>query len=154
MRAAHASSRRTTTPMPPPRAIPIVRTWPITRPATRTGAPSPMPVASPKWIVTSTPPCSSRGSTITTNTTVKAATASTAAPTRRVSRSSWIARATSLLPEQLPRVVLEVVHHLADVGVHVELGEQRADRALAGAQVGDHAVGVGQERARGVGGVA
>src|SRR5689334_25272270 len=98
---------------------------------------------------TSQPPSSRRGISTTTNTASNAATTSTAAPTRRVRRSSWIASATSLLPDQLPRVVLEVAHHLAHVGVDVGLGQERADRALAGAHVGDRAVDVGDQGAGG-----
>src|ERR1051326_5972525 len=70
--------------------------------------------------------------------------ASAIAPTRRVRRSSCAA-STLLLPEELPRIALEVADQLAQIAVQLVSREQRTGGALAGAQVGDHAVDVVDE---------
>jgi len=68
--------------------MPIDSTCPMSLPATRTDEPAGKPTTIPKRTRTVTPPAPRRGHTITTKTTVSAAATSTAAPTRRVSRSS------------------------------------------------------------------
>src|SRR3569833_4517801 len=73
-------------------------------------------------------------------------TASAIEPTRRASCSSCAITA-SFLPEELPRIALEVADQLAEVAVELVARQQRAGRALARAQVGDHAVNVVDEAA-------
>jgi transposase len=50
-------------------------------------------------------------------------------------RTITVAEARSLLPEELPGVVLEIPHHLLDVVVDLLVHHERADRALAGLDV-------------------
>src|SRR6266568_917820 len=66
-------------------------------------------------------------------------------PTRVARRSSVI---VLLFPKEFPGIALEIADHLLDVGVDVLALEQRADRALAGAQIGEQAVQVVDEAAR------
>src|SRR5690349_5818104 len=79
------------------------------------------------------------------NTTAHATRTSTIAPVSSALRSSPEKSDTSLLPEELPRIPLEVADQLAEVGVDVFLDEQGARGALARAQIGDHAVDVVDE---------
>src|SRR5277367_5858129 len=75
---------------------------------------------------------------------------SSASDTAPTLRARWMscASSTSFLPEKLPRIALEIADELAEVAVELVAREQRARRALARAQVGDHAVDVVDEAAR------
>src|SRR5947207_2939181 len=83
----------------------------------------------------------------TANTAAAPTRTSTMPPATSALRSSPANRLTrpSFLPEELPRIPLEVADQLAEVGVDVFLDEQRAGGALARAQIADHAVDVVDE---------
>src|SRR5262245_14581576 len=72
------------------------------------------------------------------------------APTRRASRGSWAS--TLFLPEHLPGIALEVADELAQIAVQLVARQQIADRALAGAQVGEDRTGAVEQRAGAAGG--
>src|SRR5688500_2996442 len=104
----------------------------MTRPASCTSLPSSSPPMWAKCAVTSMLGRSRAQSTVRTAAAAAATTAITTAPTLFDVRSSNIPAAGErlFLPEELPRIALEVADHLAQVGVELLADQERAGRAL------------------------
>src|SRR4051812_73009 len=111
------------------------RTSPTSRPARRTLSPTRSAPVVAIDTRTVTPGPSARSDNISTHTVAAASAATSAAPAmRRASRpessNGGPNDTRSFLPEELPRIPLQVAHQLLEVVVDLRIDQQRAGGAL------------------------